>query len=87
MNHRCLYRRRPRTTGMRQGFRENVRLDEALDSVPEIEERAKELDQMVHGFDAQRAQLLGLVIDSVLRTADYGANISEIALQSAAPSP
>ncbi len=31
MNHRCLYRRRPRTTGMRQGFRENVRLDEALD--------------------------------------------------------
>lgn len=61
--------------------------NDALDSVPEIEERAKELDQMVHGFDAQRAQLLGLVIDSVLRTADYGANISEIALQSAAPSP
>ena len=67
---------------------EAIRLaNDALDTVPEIEKRAKELDQTVHGFDAQRAQLLGLVIDSVLRTADYGSNISEIALQSAAPEP
>jgi len=37
--------------------------------------------------DPTRAQLLGLVVDSVLRSADYGGNVAETALQKAAPTP
>ncbi|MDY6779825.1 MAG: phosphate uptake regulator PhoU [Halobacteria archaeon] len=59
--------------------------NEVLDSVPSIDDRSRELDKKVHDLDAQTAQRLGLVIDSIGRTADYGGNIAETALQSAAP--
>lgn len=57
----------------------------ALDSLPEVERRTKEADRLVRGLEPQDAQLMGLVVDSIGRTADYGANVSETALQSAAP--
>ena len=52
-----------------------------------IDEVVREVDAEIHEFDPQVAQVLGLVIDSLSRTADYGTNIAESALQKAAPSP
>ena len=46
-----------------------------------------EVDQVIYEFDAQTVQVLGLVVDSLSRTADYGGNIAESALQKAAPRP
>lgn len=61
--------------------------NEARGHIPEIDERALEVDKEVHEFDPQVAQVLGLVVDSLSRTADYGGNIAESALQRAAPRP
>jgi phosphate uptake regulator len=52
-----------------------------------VDELARQVDAEVHGFDAHLAQVLGLVIDSLTRTGDYGTNIAESALQKAAPRP
>ena len=52
-----------------------------------IDERVREVDKKIHEFDPQLAQVLGLVVDSLSRTADYGVNIAESALQKAAPRP
>lgn len=59
----------------------------ARESVREIDERVREIDELLRDLDPARAQLLGLVVDSVLRSADYGGNIAETALQKAAPTP
>lgn len=61
--------------------------NEALDSIRDIDKHVKKIDQKIHRLDPQTAQLLGLIADSINRTADYGANIAETALQSAAPKP
>ena len=55
--------------------------------VREIDERVRAIDELLRDLDPSRAQLLGLVVDSVLRSADYGGNIAETALQKAAPTP
>ncbi len=55
--------------------------------VREIDERVRAIDELLRDLDPARAQLLGLVVDSVLRSADYGGNIAETALQKAAPTP
>ena len=60
---------------------------EARQHLETVDEVVREVDAEIHQFDAQVAQVLGLVIDSLSRTADYGANIAESALQKAAPSP
>jgi len=52
-----------------------------------IDERVRAIDELLRDLDPARAQLLGLVVDSVLRSADYGGNIAETALQKAAPTP
>jgi phosphate uptake regulator len=52
-----------------------------------IDELVREVDVEIHEFEPQLAQMLGLVIDSLSRTADYGTNIAESALQKAAPRP
>ncbi len=57
----------------------------ALDSLPEVEGMTKKADQLIRGLEPGEAQQMGLVVDSIARTADYGANVSETALQSAAP--
>jgi phosphate uptake regulator len=61
--------------------------NEARARIAEVDSRVREVDKVVHEFDPQRAQVLGLVIDSLSRTADYGGNIAESALQKAAPRP
>ncbi|MEZ3114484.1 PhoU domain-containing protein [Halobaculum sp. MBLA0147] len=61
--------------------------NEARGRVREIDQRAREIDELLGELDPARAQLLGLVVDSVSRAADYGGNIAETALQKAAPTP
>ena len=62
--------------------------NEARAMTREIDEQAREVDNEIRELDdAQRAQRLGLVVDSLSRTADYGSNIAESALQKAAPRP
>ncbi|WP_336024746.1 phosphate uptake regulator PhoU [Halobellus salinisoli] len=61
--------------------------NEARESVQVIDERARKIDELLRDLDPARAQLLGLIVDSVSRSADYGGNIAETALQKAAPTP
>jgi phosphate uptake regulator len=59
----------------------------ARGQIAPADETAREVDTAVRESDPQSAQVLGLVVDSLLRTADYGGNIAESALQKAAPRP
>ncbi|PSQ45435.1 histidine kinase [Halobacteriales archaeon SW_6_65_15] len=61
--------------------------NEAREQVREIDQHTRRVDDRIRDLDAQQAQLLGLVVDSLSRTADYGGNIAETALQKAAPRP
>ncbi len=61
--------------------------NDARAGVREIDERVRAIDELLRDLDPARAQLLGLIVDSVLRSADYGGNIAETALQKAAPTP
>jgi phosphate uptake regulator len=62
--------------------------NEARGKITAVDARAREVDNSIRQLDdPQRAQRLGLVVDSLSRTADYGANIAESALQKAAPTP
>jgi len=61
--------------------------NEARAEMPAVDETAREVDSQVRELDPQSAQILGRVVDSLSRTADYGGNIAESALQKAAPSP
>jgi len=61
--------------------------NEARTAVEDIDAQAREVDDIIRELDPQRAQLLGLVVDSLSRSADYGGNIAETALQKAAPKP
>jgi len=55
--------------------------------IDEVDARSRELDTEIRELDPGTAQGLGLVVDSLSRTADYGGNIAENALQKAAPDP
>jgi phosphate uptake regulator len=60
----------------------------ARGELPAIDERAGEVGDAIRELeDPELAQSLALVVDSLSRTADYGGNIAESALQKAAPSP
>jgi phosphate uptake regulator len=63
--------------------------NQARDDATEIDDLARAADEAIRttGLDSRQAQQLGLVVDSLSRTADYGGNIAETALQKAAPSP
>lgn len=61
--------------------------NEARQQVLEIDSLAREVDDVIRDLDPQPAQLLGLIVDSLSRSADYGGNIAETALQNAAPKP
>ncbi|KOX93539.1 phosphate uptake regulator PhoU [Haloarcula rubripromontorii] len=61
--------------------------NEARSQIPDVDETAREVDGQIREFDPQSAQVLGLIVDSLSRTADYGGNIAESALQKAAPRP
>ena len=55
--------------------------------IDDVDEKAREVDKEIRELDPGTAQGLGLVVDSLSRTADYGGNIAENALQKAAPDP
>jgi len=61
--------------------------NEARADILEIDEHTRRIDDLLRDRDPQVAQSLGLVVDSLSRSADYGGNIAETALQKAAPSP
>jgi phosphate uptake regulator len=61
--------------------------NEARGCIERVDDLARDVDEQVREADPQSAQVLGLVVDSLSRTADYGANIAESALQKAAPRP
>ncbi|WP_128476299.1 phosphate signaling complex PhoU family protein [Halorussus pelagicus] len=61
--------------------------NDAREHVREIDEHTRAVDDLIRGMDAERAQQLSLVVDSLSRSADYGGNIAETALQKAAPRP
>jgi phosphate uptake regulator len=55
--------------------------------IDSVDGQAREVSNEIRELDAGTAQGLGLVVDSLSRTADYGGNIAENALQKAAPDP
>ncbi|RQG96059.1 phosphate uptake regulator PhoU [Natrarchaeobius chitinivorans] len=59
----------------------------AREAVLEIDEHTRRIDDMLRELDPVQAQSLGLIVDSLSRSADYGGNIAETALQKAAPRP
>jgi len=61
--------------------------NEARGLIPSVDETARDVDSKVRELDPQSAQILGRVVDSLSRTADYGGNVAESALQKAAPRP
>jgi phosphate uptake regulator len=61
--------------------------NEAMMHIETVDERARETDDLLRTLDTQRVGRLGLVVDSLSRSADYGGNIAETALQKAAPRP
>ena len=61
--------------------------NQARSQIRDVDDRVREVDKEIRELDPQLAQVLGLVVDYLSRTADYGGNIAESALQKAAPSP
>lgn len=61
--------------------------NEARGKILGIDEEARQVDELLRDVDPYQAQNLGLVVDSLSRSADYGGNIAETALQKAAPRP
>jgi phosphate uptake regulator len=61
--------------------------NEAMARIETVDERVREVDDLLRTLDTQRVGRLGLVVDSLSRSADYGGNIAETALQKAAPRP
>ncbi|MFB6124557.1 MAG: PhoU domain-containing protein [Halanaeroarchaeum sp.] len=59
----------------------------ARSKVAAIDGRARAIDEHLRDLEAREAQQIGLVVDSLSRSADYGGNVAETALQKAAPSP
>jgi phosphate uptake regulator len=60
---------------------------DALAAVVEIDEHTRQIDDMLRDLEPAQAQSLGLIVDSLSRSAHYGGNIAETALQKAAPRP
>ncbi len=60
---------------------------QARQQIVVVDDIVRDVDKEIHEFDPQVAQILGLVVDSLSRTADYGTNIAESALQKSAPRP
>jgi phosphate uptake regulator len=60
---------------------------DALEAVLEIDEHTRRIDDTLRELEPAQAQSLGLIVDSLSRSADYGGNIAETALQKAAPRP
>ena len=61
--------------------------NEARSQVESFDDRTRVIDDQLRDLDPSRARHLGLIVDSLSRSADYGGNIAETALQKAAPAP
>ena len=61
--------------------------NDVMNSIDEIDEHIQTVDSLLRNRDSERAQRLRLVVDSLSRSADYGGNIAETAMQKAAPQP
>ena len=61
--------------------------NDARGAILDIDEHTRRVDELLHDLEPHDAQSLGLVVDSLSRSADYGGNIAETALQKAAPRP
>ncbi|EMA31425.1 phosphate uptake regulator PhoU [Halobiforma nitratireducens] len=59
----------------------------AHEAVLDIDEHTRRVDDILRDLAPVQAQSLGLIVDSLSRSADYGGNIAETALQKAAPRP
>ncbi|MFB6081828.1 MAG: PhoU domain-containing protein [Halanaeroarchaeum sp.] len=59
----------------------------ARTEVETIDQRARSIDEHLRDLEPRQAQQIGLVVDSLSRSADYGGNVAETALQKAAPTP
>ncbi|WP_394742341.1 PhoU domain-containing protein [Natronococcus roseus] len=59
----------------------------AREAVLDIDEHTRYIDDILRDLEPVQAQSLGLIVDSLSRSADYGGNIAETALQKAAPRP
>lgn len=56
----------------------------ALDNRDELTAELEELERKLHDRDVSESHLIALTLDSLMRTAEYGGNIAETALQTAA---
>ena len=61
--------------------------NEAVGRIETVDAHSREVDGLLYDLDPKRAQRLGLVVDSLSRSADYGVNVAETAMQKAAPRP
>jgi len=63
--------------------------NEAREEILAIDEHNRRIDGLLRDLEPapREAQSLGLIVDSLSRSADYGGNIAETALQKAAPKP
>ncbi len=61
--------------------------NDARQRLNRIDELARVVDDRIRDLESQSAQSLGLIVDSLSRSADYGGNVAETALQKAAPKP
>lgn len=70
-----------------EGDRSTQLAHQARESILGIDEHTRRIDELLMELDPHQAQSLGLIVDSLSRSADYGGNIAETALQNAAPKP
>jgi phosphate uptake regulator len=61
--------------------------NEARTMTETVDEVAREVDGTLRDLDPAQSRHLGLIVDSLSRSADYGGNVAETALQKAAPKP
>jgi phosphate uptake regulator len=61
--------------------------NDAASRIPEVDDQVRAVDNLIRELDPEHAQRFGLVVDSLSRTADYGGNVAETAMQRAAPRP
>jgi len=61
--------------------------NDAREAIRDIDEHTREIDRLAREMEPAEAQSLGLIVDSLTRSADYAGNIAETAIQKAAPRP
>ncbi|AUX08279.1 histidine kinase [Halalkaliarchaeum desulfuricum] len=68
-------------TGLFEG--DHAELRSAAAAADAVVDDAGQFDRELHEFDPEQGYHFGIVLDSVSRTARYGANVAEAGLQAA----